>query len=125
MKKYESIFVINPAIGEERRNEVINKIKGLITPSEGKLLSLDDWGLKTLAYPVKGCKEGCHYFLILEANPSFIKDLERNYRTTEEIIKYMSVRVQERKPKKVKPKKKPRPHMQTRRGPERSRKWHE
>ncbi len=106
MNKYESIFVINPKLGEEKRKEVIDKIKAVITSSGGKLLGLDEWGVRRLAYSVKGCKEGYYCFLNLEALPAVIESLEKNYRTIEEIIKYLSVRIEERKPKpkKIKPK---------------------
>ena len=126
MDKYESIFVINPEVGEERRTELINKTKTIITSGGGKLLSLDEWGLKRMAYSVKGCEEGYYCFLNLEAGPSVIESLERNYRTIEGIIKYLSVRVEDRKPKprKVKSKRiKPReyrPHIQKRGEYERS-----
>jgi len=106
VNKYESIFIINPELGEEKRKELIEKVKGIITSGGGKLLGLDEWGVRRLSYPVKGCKEGYYCFLNLEVNPLVIESLERNYRTTEEIIKYLSVRIEERKPKlkKVKPK---------------------
>lgn len=106
MNKYESIFIINPEVGEEKRKELIEKLKGIITSGGGKLLGLDEWGVRRLAYPVKGCEEGYYCFLNLEATPAVIESLERNYRITEEIIKYLSVRIEERKPKpkKVKPK---------------------
>ncbi|MBU4310253.1 30S ribosomal protein S6 [bacterium] len=105
MNKYESIFVINPKLAEEKRKELIEKVKGIIASGGGKLLSLEEWGVRRLAYPAKGCQEGYYCLLNLEAIPSVIESLERNYRTIEEIIKYLSVRIEERKPKKVKPKK--------------------
>lgn len=114
MNKYESIFIINPEVGEEKRKELIEKLKGIITSGGGKLLGLDEWGVRRLAYPVKGCEEGYYCFLNLEATPAVIESLERNYRITEEIIKYLSVRIEERKPKpkKVKPKRyRPRIHQ--------------
>ncbi len=106
MNKYESIFIINPELEEEKRKELIEKMKGIITSGGGKLLGLDEWGVRRLAYPVEGKEEGFYYFLNLEANPEVVQNLERNYRITDDIIKYLSVRIEERKPKpkKVKPK---------------------
>lgn len=114
MNKYESIFIINPELEEEKRKELIEKLKGIITSSGGKLLGLDEWGVRRLAYPVEGKEEGFYYFLNLEANPEVVQNLERNYRITDDIIKYLSVRIEERKPKpkKVKPQRyKPRIHQ--------------
>ena len=106
MNKYESIFIINPELGEEKRKELIEKLTGIVTSGGGKLIGLDEWGVRRLSYPVKGCKEGYYCFLNLEVNHLVIENLEKNYRTTEEIIKYLSVRIEERKPKpkKAKPK---------------------
>lgn len=105
MNKYELIFVINPGVEEEKRKEVINKVKTIISSGGGKLLNLDEWGLRKLAYPVKGCDEGYYCLLNLEANHPVIESLERNYRTVEEIIRYLNVRIKEQRPKlkKVKP----------------------
>ncbi len=119
MNRYESIFVINPELKEEKRKELIEKLKGIITSGGGKLLGLDEWGVRRLAYPIKGCEEGYYCFLNLEVSPSVIESLERSYRTIEEIIKYLSVRIEERKPKpkKVKPKRyRPRVQEYERRG---------
>lgn len=107
MNKYESIFIIDPSLEEEKRKELIEKMKGIITSGGGKLLGLDEWGVRRLAYPVEGKEEGYYCFLNLEANPDIIQNLERNCRITDDIIRYLSVRIEEKKPKpkKVKPKK--------------------
>ena len=116
MNRYESIFIINPELEEEKRKELIEKLKGIITSGGGKLLGLDEWGVRRLAYPVKGKEEGYYCFLNLEATPAVIESLERNYRITEEIIKYLSVRIEERKPKPKKAKqKKYRPRIREKR----------
>ena len=88
MNKYESIVIINPAVEEERVNELTTKFTDMINKDE-------NLGKKKLAYPVKKNAEGYYVTLNFTANPSLIAELERNYRITDDVIKYMTINVGE------------------------------
>ena len=94
MNKYESIIIINPSVDEEGVKTLVAKFTDLVN-TDGKLEKVDDLGKRTLAYEVKKQKEGYYEVLHFEANPELIKELERNYRNTDEVIKFMTIKVNE------------------------------
>ena len=94
MNKYESIIIINPAVDEERVNELSKQFTEMIN-KDGNLEKVDLQGKKKLAYPVKKNAEGYVAVLYFTANPTVISELERNYRITDDVIKFMTIRVSE------------------------------
>lgn len=91
MNKYESVIIINPSLEEEGIKNLINKFSSLIN-TEGKVESVDELGKRRLAYEVKKNKEGYYVVFHFEAKPTLIAELERNYRITDEVIKFIVVR---------------------------------
>lgn len=94
MNKYESVIIINPSVDDEKVKELEQKFTDLIN-KDGKLTKIDELGKKKLAYEVRKNKEGIYVVLYFEANPSLITELERNYRITDEVIKFIVIRVEE------------------------------
>ena len=91
MNSYESVIIINPDVNEEIRNNVIKKITDLIN-TEGKVNKVDELGKRKLAYEIKKCKEAYYFIFYFESDPTFITELERTYRITDEIIKFITVK---------------------------------
>ena len=94
MNKYESVIIINPSVDDEKLKDLENKFTDLIN-KDGKLTKIDELGKKKLAYEVRKNKEGIYLVLYFEANPTLIEELERNYRITDEVIKFIVIRVEE------------------------------
>ena len=94
MNKYESVIIINPSVDEEGVKYLVAKFTDLIN-TDGKVEKVDDLGKRKLAYEVKKQKEGYYQVFNFEANPELIKELERNYRITDEVIKFMTIKVDE------------------------------
>ena len=94
MNKYESIIIINPSVEEEKLKELVAKFSDMIN-KDGKLEKADNLGKKKLAYPVKKNAEGYYIVFYFTANPSLIAELERNYRITDDVIKFMTITVEE------------------------------
>jgi small subunit ribosomal protein S6 len=91
MNKYESVIIINPSIEEEGLKNLIQKFSDLIN-TDGKVESVEELGKKKLAYEVKKNKEGYYVLYNFEAKPELIAELERNYRITDEVIKFIVVK---------------------------------
>ena len=91
MNKYESIVIINPNCTDEVLKALESKFTGLINEN-GKVESYENQGKKKLAYEVKKNKEGFYILINFEAKPDSIAELERNYRITDEVIKFIVVR---------------------------------
>ena len=91
MNKYESVIIINPSLEEQGIKDVITKFTDLIN-SDGKVENVDEMGRRKLAYEIKKQSEGYYVVYTFEANPEFITELERIYRITDEVIKFIVVR---------------------------------
>lgn len=94
MNKYESVVIINPNLDEEGTKELVKKFSDLIN-TDGKVEKVDELGKKKLAYEVKKNREGYYAIFYFEANPTLITELERNYRITDDVIKFMTIKVEE------------------------------
>ena len=91
MNKYESVIIINPNCTEEAIKALEGRFTGLINKN-GKVESFENQGKKKLAYEIKKNKEAIYALINFEAKPEFIAELERNYRITDEILKFIIVR---------------------------------
>ena len=91
MNKYESVIIINPNVEGEALKALVSRFTDLIN-SEGKVEKVDELGKKKLAYNVKKFEEGIYVVFYFEAKAELISELERNYRITDEVIKFMTVK---------------------------------
>ena len=91
MNKYESVVIINPNCTDEAVKALEDKITGLINKN-GKLESVENMGKKKLAYEINKNKEAIYLLFNFEAKPDSIAELERNYRITDDILKFIVVR---------------------------------
>lgn len=91
LNKYESIFIIDSTLEEDGIKALIEKIKNLLEKS-AELESIDEWGKRKLAYPVNDLSEGYYVMANFSAESEFPRELERIYKITDGIIKYMIIR---------------------------------
>lgn len=91
MNTYETIVILTQKISEEEKKTAVAKIKELIE-ADGEVSSVDDMGVKKLAYEIKKESEG-HFFLFnFVATPSHILELERVLRIDNNVLKYMTIK---------------------------------
>ncbi len=95
MNKYESIIIIGQDVEEEGIKALISRFTDLIN-TEGKVSDVVEMGKRKLAYDIKKNKEGFYVLFNFEAKPELIAELERNYRITDEIIKFITVKKDEK-----------------------------
>ncbi len=94
MKKYESVIIIDDNLTQEQKENIIKKVEKFINEN-GQLEKTDILGLRKLAYEIRNQKTAYYCIFYFEANPEMIIELERIYRITDEIIRFMTVRVDE------------------------------
>ena len=95
IRKYETIFITRPNLTEEEFTATVEKFKSLIEKN-GTVESVEDWGVKKLAYPIDFVAEG-HYVLInFEAPVTFPAELERIYGITDGILRSIVVNKEEK-----------------------------
>ena len=91
MNKYESVVIINPGLEEVAIKALLQKFTDLIN-TDGKVENIDEMGTKRLAYEIQKQKEGYYAVINFEANPSLIAELERVYRITDTVLKFIVVK---------------------------------
>lgn len=94
MNKYESVVIVNPNLEEESIKNLEKKFFDLIN-TDGNVTSVEEMGKRKLAYEIKKQKEGFYFVIKFEAKPELIAELERNYRITDEVMKFIVVKEEE------------------------------
>ena len=91
MNKYESVIIVNPNVDEAGLKALEDKFTGLINEN-GKVESVENIGKKKLAYEIKKFTEATYMLFNFESKPEAIAELERVYRITDDILKFIVVR---------------------------------
>ena len=91
MNKYESVIIINPNVDEAGLKALEEKFTGLINKN-GKVENVTDMGKRKLAYEIKKNKEAYYMQFDFEAAPESIAELERIYRITDEVLKFIVIK---------------------------------
>ncbi len=92
MHKYETVILINDSLTKDVRDAVISKIENFIV-SNGNITKRDDIGSKKTAYEIRKQKSAYYYLIEFQANLETIYELERIYRITDEIIKFIVIKL--------------------------------
>lgn len=91
MNKYETVIIMNSEILQEQKDSILDKVKNYIMEN-GKVISSEDLGIKKLAYEVKKHLKGHYYIIEFKTTADAILELERTYRITDEILKFIILR---------------------------------
>ncbi len=95
MRNYEVVFVAAPTLTSEELDGFINHIQTVVEGKNGKVVKVDNWGKKSLAYKIKKYREAYYVILSIEGDGSTIAEIERRFRVTDYIIRFISVRIDE------------------------------
>lgn len=96
MRKYETFFIVDPDLPDEVNSIVDEKLKSIVTSNGGEVLTYTPWGKKKLAYPVKKRTRGHYVLMEFAAGPELVAELERNMRLDERVLKFITVKLQDR-----------------------------
>lgn len=92
--KYEVLYIIDPAQGEEGIATLVEKFKAMVE-AEGTLSSVEEWGKRRLAYPINDLAEGYYVLMNMEAKPEFPAELERVMKITDGVLRCLTTAVEE------------------------------
>lgn len=95
MRKYESIFILRPSLEEEKRIEVIEKFKAIIS-ADGEIEKVEEWGNRKLAYEIEKIRDGYYVLVTFKANPTLPLELERNFKISDDVIRYIIVNLDDK-----------------------------
>ncbi len=96
MRMYETVFVIDSLIKSEEINGIIEKIERIISNNGGKVVEIDRWGKKRLAYEIKKRQYGYYVDIYFEAPANLINILEVEYRLEENVLRYLTIHLNKR-----------------------------
>ncbi len=91
--KYEVLYIIDPALGEEGIAALVEKFKAMVE-AEGTLTNIDEWGKRRLAYPINDLPEGYYVLMNFESNPAFPAEMERVMKITEGVMRCLTTVVE-------------------------------
>jgi small subunit ribosomal protein S6 len=91
INSYETILIVNSALGEEAVAGLVEKFKTLIAEN-GTVESVDEWGKRRLAYPINDLTEGFYVLINFTSEPAFPAELDRVYKITDGILRSIIVR---------------------------------
>jgi small subunit ribosomal protein S6 len=94
-REYETIYILRPNTPNEGVAEVNTRIKGVIEGMGGKILKVDNWGKRRLAYEVAKERKGIYLYWLYLAQPGVVEETERNLRMLDSVIRYLTVKVDE------------------------------
>ena len=87
--KYEVLYIIDPAQGEEGIAALVEKFKAMVE-AEGTLSNVDEWGKRRLAYPINDLMEGYYVLMNYESKPEFPAELERVMKITDGVLRCLT-----------------------------------
>src|SRR5258708_12742840 len=96
MRVYEELFILRPDTPEEEVDGFIEQIKHLITAGQGTVDKADKWGVRKLAYRLQKYNEGLYVLIQFSSAPDLVHEIERRMRVTDMVIKFITVRIDDR-----------------------------
>jgi len=109
MLQYETVFIAEPAHTDEEIDELLKGYEQVVASAGGKVLKVEKWGKRRLAYSIRHHEEGIYVLMTLECPAGLIKELDRRLRMNERIVRHMAVRVESELQLGPSPMMKPRP----------------
>ena len=91
MKKYEVMYIVRPNVEEEARKALIEEMNTVFVTKNSTVDSVKEWGMRELAYKIKGETKGYYVLLNVTATPEAVKEFERIANIKENIIRYITV----------------------------------
>jgi small subunit ribosomal protein S6 len=105
MRIYEELFILRPDAPEEETDQLIEQLTTIIATNGGNVDKSEKWGVRKLAYRVQKRNEGFYVLLQFVAKPETVREVERRLRVTDMVLKFLTVRVDEKMKKVAKRKK--------------------
>lgn len=91
MRQYETGFVLSPTLSEEETTQFVQQMAEIVAQKQGRMVKQDVWGKRRLAFPVKRFQEGVYVFFTFDGPGDVAAELERRFKQTDAVIRFMTV----------------------------------
>lgn len=95
MTNYEVMFILDPALEDDKKETVIETVKEIIA-TEGEVGNVDVWGMRKLAYPIQKKNEGYYVVIEFKAQPTLPKELDRRLKISDNVMRHLIVNKDEK-----------------------------
>jgi small subunit ribosomal protein S6 len=95
MRRYETIVILKPSLGEAENQAIIDRATGTIEEFEGSIVKIDKWGLRKTAYPIMKETQGYYVYIQYAGQPAAVDEMERVFRIDDKVMKYLTVKLQD------------------------------
>ncbi len=95
MSKFEIVIIFSPELGNQSLEKEINFFKELITSNTGKIINVEDWGLRDLSYSIKKFQKAFYKFFQVEMNGEKINAIKKDLNQSENILRYIFIKVKD------------------------------
>jgi len=98
MNRYELTYIMDAALEENARKQLIEKVSSLIAANGGEVEKVDEtWGKRRLAYAINYKTEGWYVLVTFKAPAELPRELERNLQINENVLRYLVVKLEEKR----------------------------
>jgi small subunit ribosomal protein S6 len=91
MPSYETLCIFHPELPETRVKELTAWMQKIVENGQGNVLKAEEWGMRDLTYRIKKQRRGYYVRLEYDSAPAALKELERNLRLSEDVLRFLSV----------------------------------
>ncbi len=91
MRKYETVFILDPKLDETQVKDEITKVENLISSLAGEVIGVEPGGKRKLTYEIKGNREGYYTMITFMFEPASIGEIERSYKLNENVLRHVIV----------------------------------
>ena len=95
MNKFEVVLIFSPDLGNTKLNTEIENFKSRLSSYSAKIINEENWGLRDLSYNINNFKKAFYNFLQIEASGQMIKELSKELNQSENLIRYIFIKVKE------------------------------
>ena len=94
-REYETVLILKSDVSKAQIKRIVTNVQKTFSEGGASLLSADNWGLRTLAYPIKRQKRGIYVYLRFLGGSDTVTDFERKLRLTDAVLRYLTVKIDE------------------------------
>ena len=93
MKNYETVFILTPVLSEDQMKDTVDKFEKILKDLKAKIVNVEKWGLRKLAYPIQHKSTGFYNLIEFDAEPEAINALEVEFRRDERVIRFLTTKL--------------------------------